>query len=238
MTEREIITKIKELSNIKADSEWAFLTKKKILEKKGFSFASLINEIKREKRFIFGHKMAFSALVVFIALIGIFGFTLNSVPGDSLFALKKVTENSSLIFVSKVDQPKYNFALANKRLDDLTKIAEDNDINSLAVAINEYQESIAKTAKSLINVDDSYIIEELANEIKELEEKEERMKSLGIEVGQKEELNSILADIVLREIEGMESRERTEKEEEILNNVKFEYEQGNYSKALEVLLLK
>lgn len=235
MNENQIIEKLKELKQIKPDSEWVSYTKTQIMgvEKK-FTFASIINEIKREERFVLSHKLAFSVLTVFIAFIGVFGFALTSTPGDSLFELKKLTEKGQLFFVSQEDQPRYNLDLASKRLDDLTEIAEENKVENLQSAINEYQEEKTNAVKSLIYSDNSYIIEELTK----LEAKENQVKSLGIEIGQNEELDSALAKIVKKEILEREEAGLTDEDLEVLNNIKFEYEQGNYSKALELLLLK
>jgi len=240
LNEDQIISKLKELKQIKPDSDWVYLTKLDVFgaQRPKFSFASLINEIKREERFVFSHKMAFSALTVFIAVIGVFGFALSSVPGDSLFQLKKMTEYGQLYFVSSANQPKYNLELADKRLNDLTKIAESNKVDKLAPAINEYQESKTNAVKSLIKSVDSGNIEELKSGLQEIEMKENQVKSLGVELGQNEELDKELAPIVKKEILERESAGLTEEELEILTNVKSEYEQGNYSKALELLLLK
>jgi len=228
MTERQLIDKIQQLKKIEPNSDWVLLAKNRIIkEETGFPF-----------QFIFGHKLATSALVALFALVGVFGFTLTSVPGDSLFILKKVAENGSGLFVAKIDQPRHNLELSRKRLDDLAKIAEENNIRHLASAINEYEESISKTAESLISIEDSGIMEQLTDDIREIEEGEAMIKSLGIEVGQNDELNNALAVIIEREIEVLRNKERTEEEEEILNNITFEYEQGNYSRALEILLLK
>ncbi|MBU2639995.1 MAG: hypothetical protein KKG75_04820 [Nanoarchaeota archaeon] len=239
MTEKQLIAKIERLRQIKPDSNWASLTKSQILgESDRVTFAkvtrSLFAEIMRGERFVLGHKLAFATLTVFVVFVGVFGFAQSSMPGDSLFKLKKITEQSQAVFIAEKDQPSHNLALANKRLDDLTKIAENNKVDSLAVAINEYKESVAKVAGDLANGGNSDIL----NKLVELGQKEEQVKSLGVEVGENEELNTELAKIVERMVLDMENRELTEEEAELLNNIKFEYEQGNYSKALEILLLK
>lgn len=235
MTEKQLIAKIEQLRQIKPDSSWVSLTKSQILGEKDPGF---FNWFFKSEKFVFGHKLAFATLTVFVVFIGVFGFAQNSVPGDSLFTLKKITEQSQSIFIAEKDQPKHNLELANKRLDDLTRIVEKNEVDSLATAISEYKESVAKVAGDLASSEKSSIISELAIEIQKLEEKENQIKSLGIEIGENEELNNVMSDIIKKEIEQMEGRELAEEEIEALNNIKFEYEQGNYSKALEILLLK
>lgn len=237
LTDKQLIAKIQGLKQIKPDASWVVLTKENIIGKEEFS-PSKWDWFFTGERFVFNHKLAFSALTVLIVFVGVFGFAQNSVPGDSLFSLKKITEQGQSYFVSAKDQSKHDLELANKRLDDLTKIAAKNEVTNLAPAISEYEESVGRVVQGLANNENSYILKELAAEIQKLGKKEEQVKSLGIEIGQNEELNSLLADIIGKEILDMESRELTEKETEVLNSVKSEYEQENYSKALEVLLLK
>jgi hypothetical protein len=243
MTEKQLIDKIQKLRKIKPNQDWVYFSKNQILGKtenrlslSRLSLLTFIKEIQRGERFVFRHKPAFAFLTVLAIFIGLFGFTQNSVPGDSLFALKKIAEQSQAVFIAQQDQPKHNLEIANKRLDDLFKIAEENEIANLGPAINEYQETVSKAAESLAKLNDPNM-EEIASAIKELEEKEEIVKSLGIEIGETEELNNVLAEIVGNEIDELESRELTIEQEELLIKIKQDYEQGNYSQALENILL-
>jgi len=232
MTEKQLIAKIKELQQIKPSNDWVILTKKQILgEEKPipvFSFISFIKEIQRGERFIFHHKPAFATFLVLAILFGLFGFAQNSVPGDTLFSVKKITEKSQTVFISEKGQPKHNLELTNKRLDDLTKIAEANQTQKLTSAINEYQESVSKSAESLAEAE----VKEVVTEIKKLEEKTEKVKSLGIEIGDNWEWDDALAKIVEREIEDLEARTLTEEQEEVLAEAKEDCGAENYSDAL------
>ena len=116
------------------------------------------------------------------------------------------------------------------------RIAEENEVANLAPAINEYQETVSKAAESLAKAEDPDM-NEINNVIKELEEGEEKVKSLGIEIGETEELNNVLANIVEAETSDLENRELTSEQEEVLIKIKQHYEQGNYSQALENILL-
>ena len=228
-TEKQLISKLQELRQIKPSNDWVVFTKEQIFgpEKTGpeFSFIS---------RFVFRHKSAFAFALTALILIGVFGFAQNSVPGDALFSIKKITEKGTSVFVSEKGQAKHDLQLASKRLDDLTKIAEENEVKNLAPAINEYKESVSKAAESLATIED---IKEIVEEIKKLEQKEEEVKSLGIEIGESEELHSALAKIVEAEIEDLEDKVLTEEQEGVLAEVKEDYDQQNYSDALEKILL-
>jgi len=246
MTEKQLISKIKQLKQIKPSENWVYFAKNQILNDErrifkketgfNFSFISFIKDLQRGERFVFQHKPAFAFLTVLLVLIGVFGFAENSVPGNSLFILKKITEQSQSIFVAEKNQPKRNFELANKRLDDLTKIAQENSVANLAPAINEYQQTVSKAAESLAKAEKPDI-KEISAVIKELEKKEEAIKSLGIEIGEKEELKNVLADIVALEISDLEEKSLTEEQKELLIKIKQDYEQENYSQALEDILL-
>ena len=244
-TEKQLISKLQELRQIKPSNDWVVFTKEQIFgpslaearkekTRPEFSFISFIKEIQRGERFVFRHKPAFAFAFAMLIFIGVFGFAQNSVPGDSLFTLKKITEKSTIVFVSEKNQAKHDLEVAGKRLDDLCKIAQENEVKNLAPAINEYQESVSKAAESLATMGS---VKEIVEEIKKFEEKEEEVKSLGIEIGESEELHNALAKIVETEIEDLGNRTLIGEQEEVLAEVKQDYEQGNYSQALEKILL-
>jgi len=233
MTEKQLISKIKKLRNIKPDQNWVVFTKDNIMGKeKKFSFSALIEDFYKGERFVFNHKPAFAFLTVLLIMVGLFGFAQNSVPGDSLFTLKKITEKGQGVL--EKDEVRRNLALVDKRLDDLAKIAEDNDVNKLAPAINEYQETVSDVADSL--EDNPENIQEIVGTIKQLEEKQDKIKALGIEIGENEKLDNVLGQIVESEINDLETKTLSEEQEQELNQVKELFEQEEYSEALEKIL--
>lgn len=243
MTEKQLIAKIKELRQIKPREDWVFLAKKEILgeEKSDLSLFSFIGEIKREIRFAFSHKFAFASLIILIVLAGTFAISQKSLPGDKLFSLKKITEKGQAIFVSEGEQSKHNLQLANKRLDDLTKIAESNRVENLALAINEFQASVSEVVKSLTEEEvkqDKEKVKEIVLEIKKLEENKQKVEALGVVIGETEELDNVLAQLVVeREIKDLEGQVLTEKQQEVLNEARGDYENGEYFQALEKILI-
>ena len=256
MTEKQLIAKLQEFRQIKPKEDWVIFTKSRIFAAEetnrdrvsaGFSFFSFLREIQRGERYIFQHKPALATVLCVAVLIGLFGFTQSSLPGDTLFPIKRIKEISQAVFVPNQGQSKYNLELANKRLDDLTKVVETNSAKNLGPAINEFQASVSKAAKSLAGTEvkkDPTAVKEIALEVKKLEEKADKIKSLGVEIGESEELNNALATIyeeykitVESEIKDLESRTLTEEQKEILAQVKEDYEKGNYGEALEKILL-
>ena len=250
MTEKELIGKIQELRQIKPRKEWVVFTKTQILgeTKPSFSFISFLRDIRKGETFVFQHKPAFATLLAFAILFGLFGFSQNSLPGDILFSIKKITEKSQAVFVSENNQLKYDFELANKRLDDLTKVAENNSVKNLEPAINELQASVSKVAESLTKTGKNpQLVKEIALEVKKIAEKKEILTEVyGVAGLESEELDNALTDsyktvvekyVKEKEILIKEGKILTEEEEVILAEVKEEYEKGKYSNALEKILL-
>lgn len=245
MTENELIAQIKELRQIKPRQDWVLFTKKELFKtesRKGTEFLLgfkrnsvpfLSNFFSSAFQISFQHKPAFATIVVLLVLVGVFGFSQKSVPGDSLFSIKKITEQSETLFVSLGEKAKLNLETTNKRLDDLVKIAEGNQIKKLAPAIIEYQQSVSRAAESLAQAEPEVIVEQ----VKKLEETADKIKLYGIEIGESEELNMALAQVVEKEIKDLEEKTLTEEQENALKEVKTDYEAGKYSQALEKILI-
>jgi hypothetical protein len=169
-----------------------------------------------------------------VVFSGLFGFAQNSVPGDSLFALKRFTEQSQAVFIADSYQSIHNLEIAGKRLDDLTKIAQHNDVKNLASAITEYNETVSKAAQGLSQADN---VEDVALEVKRLQEKEDVVRSFGIEISDNKDLDDALAKIVKRELKDLKDKELTEEQELIVADIEQDVEAGDYSSALEKVLL-
>ena len=233
MTEKELITKLKELRQIKPRKDWVVFTKSQIFSEElqeRQEKVSLLQIIRQS--FVF--KPAFAVLGVLVMLVGVLSFAQNSLPGDTLYSVKKIAEKSQAMLIAKEQQSAFIFNVASKRLDDLTRIAQKNSVKNLASAIDEYQTSVSEVARTISQESiqgDAEATKKFAIEVKKLEARTEEVKSLGIEIGENEELNNVLAQIVGKELADLENRELTEEEV-----VKLAYEEGDYSGALEVLL--
>lgn len=241
MTEKQLIAKIKELRQIKPRKDWVILTKRQILGKERPGLASFfIPAIKREIEFTFRHKPAFAVVTVILVLIGVFGFAQNSLPGDILYSVKRIAEKSRAIFVSESEQLEFDIGIANKRLDELTKIAQSNSVKNLEPAINEYQASVSEVAKNLAKEEDKETVKKIVNEVKKLEEKEKQVRSLGTVIGENEELDRAYAQKMIEALEAfikdLESRSLTEEQNKVLDEVRKDWEGRNYSQALEKIL--
>lgn len=233
MTEKELITKIRQLRQVSPRKDWVVLTKNRIFteQEEQISFSETIKGFK----LIFRLKPAFVFLVLILILIGTLGFAQTSVPGDLLYSLRKATENVQKAFVAEED---FNIKNTNRRLDDLAKIAQTNSAKNLAPAINEYKASILEVAKSLTKAEENKKnIKEIVKEVQKIEERTAKIKSLGIEIGGNEELDLALVKLISSEIKDLENRILTEEQFKLLEEVKKDVEEGNYAKALEKVLI-
>ena len=231
MTEKELIGKIRELRQIKPNRDWVVLTKSQILgeEKKYTSlFLFLFPVLKL--------RPVYAGLIVVFILVGLFGFSQNSLPGDLLYPVKKITEKSQAVFVSEEELPKYNLEIANKRLEELNQIAQTNQVKKLAPAISEFQANISEAAKSLAKVK-GQDVEKIVAQTKKLEENKKKVEEVLATKIETEELDNALAQIVESQIKDLEGRTLTEKQEALLAQAKEDFEAGNYSDALIKILI-
>ena len=216
-TEKEIIKKIKLLKQIKPEKKWVFLTKEKILGKEPLFFPFL--------------KPAFAGLLFVLIL---FGLSFTSLPGEPFYLIKKLAERGQTVFIPDEQKPKLELELANKRLEELSKIAEKNDVKKLAPAINEAKESVAQATKNLVK--SKKVDKEIVQKTLQLEKKKQEVeKVLGTKITEEETENptKLVAKYL---IEDLENRTLTEEQKQILEKAKEYFENGDFAKVLELLL--
>lgn len=226
VTEKELISKLQELRQIKPNQDWAFSLKERILaQEPRYGYRSSIT-------FFPFFKPVFATVLSVFVLTGIFGFAQNSVPGDFLYSVKKITEKGQALFVSEEEKLEYNISLANKRLEELTRIAESNRVKNLPSAISETQNSISEVSRSLASTSGS---EEIGRISSELEEKIQRIESYGVAglEGVREELKQGEAKIFVESlISDLETRSLTEAQQEVFSQMKELAEGEQYEEAI------
>jgi hypothetical protein len=235
MTEKEVIEKIRLLKQIKPEKKWVFLTKEKILGKEPLFFPFL----KPAFATLSVAKRTLSVSAGFLFILILFGLSFTSLPGEPFYLIKKLAEKSQTLFVSEEEKPKLELELANKKLEELSKILEKNDTKRLAPAINEAKESVTQATKNLIK--SKKVDKEIIKNTLELKKKSETIeKVLGVRVieGETEEvLENSLKEKSQYLIKDLENRSLTEEQKQIFEKAKEYFENQNYSKALELLLL-
>jgi len=238
MTENQLIGTIKEMRQIKPRKDWVFLTKNQIMGEELETRKSLgILDI--FPRFIFQYKFAFATLSVFCVLLGTFISAQNALPGDTLYSVKKITEKGRMLLASEADKPNFQLGLANKRLEELSNIAETNQIKKLAPAIQEFQANVSQAAKDLAQAKQPDV-KQIVDTTKKIEENKQKIEDMGVVIGSSEELeefDNALAQIAEKEIKNLDSSVLTEDQKEILNQAKEKFAAADYYAALEKIYL-
>jgi len=122
-------------------------------------------------------------------------------------------------------------------MDDLTKAAQENDTNKIAPALNEYKASISAVAKNLSNEKDAKKVRELVVQVKQLESKENQIKSLGVELGDNPEKDSVLIQLIQKQITELETKDLPSGSEELLESIKTDCANQKFIDALEKILI-
>jgi len=236
MTETELIKKIQELKKIRPRKDWVVLAKREIFREEYPVIEKRLSILEIFPR-LFHYYRPVLATFVFLGIIAIaaLGLAQNTLPGDTLYSVKRISEKGRVVFISEINKPKAHLELANKRLEELTKIAENNQIQKLAPAINEVQASVSQVVKDLKA--SKKITEEIVEQTKKIEESQEKVEALGVIVGGVEEFDNTLSQLVEREIKDLENKILSEEKTRLLEQAKADFENGNFSAALEKIWL-
>jgi hypothetical protein len=174
-------------------------------------------------------------------LAGLFEFSQESLPGDSLYYLKKITEKSQIIFSSEEEKPRIKLELVNKRLEELDQIVQENEARKLAPALKEYQASVSEAVENLTRAmtttSDPVVIKEIAEQTQKFEENKEKLTKIygiaGLEGDEKSNPTKIVVEWLIRDMEETTLREE---DEALFKEAKEYYMNQDYSSALERIL--
>jgi len=242
MKQSQLVRQLKSLREIKPSDNWVAFTKERIFagepEPTGLR-AGLLSFFP-----VFRYRLALAPIVSVLVLIGLFGFTQNTIPGDFLFSVKKATENAQVTFSSSAEKPKTQLKLANKRLEELSRITEGSQTKNLDSAIKEFQSNIVQATKDLaafdINVtsSDPLVIRELVAETRKLTENKEKVESvLGAIIGDTGELDNAISQLEKQTaaylIDDIGKRTLSEGDMQLLNQARDDFNAGNFATSLE-----
>ncbi len=162
MNEEKLVNQIKELKTITPNSDWVLANKKELLgEEKSMNW-----------NLLFKTTLVGASAFMFLAVLNI---SKNALPGDFLFALRKLGEKKSIVFSTPEERSLRSFELASKRLEELSLIAQNNEVKRISPAINEFQSTMEDVTREIsrIYVTDQEINEDLIEKANELEEAKE-----------------------------------------------------------------
>jgi hypothetical protein len=152
MEEKDLITKLTLLKEIRPRENWVILVKTRILadfkpiaaDKAVRSQASnILGEVFATLSFL--RYMARPAYVLPLLLVFVFGGAVtlqvskNSLPGDALFPVRSAFEKATLS----------NLELVQKRMRDLQTIAQENKVRNLSETIKEFKANVGEVSKNV-----------------------------------------------------------------------------------------
>ena len=253
MTDTELIQKIQKLKQVKPREEWVLLTKNKMFDIKDEVVENTVEQTTEAKAGvreilvgafkIFNYRPALAATVSFVFLSVVFVSAQSSLPGDSLYSVKKITEHVRMELASQTEKPMAQLELTEKRLTELAKIADANLVKNLAPAIVEYEKTAKQSAKALKEIaaaenfkaDDKIVI--LLEATLEKTQIIEDTLATQIDTSDLEELadSYYRRELVKQEIIDLENSTLTADQEVLLQEAKQHYEEGDCTQALEVI---
>ncbi len=229
ITEKKLIESLNQLKEIKPRREWVVLTKNQIL---GNPSTSLKVKVERKgilsELLVFLPKMnyqrqfAYAFASVLLIIIGLFGFAQYTFPGDTLFSVRRITEQSQAALTGQKGL-KADIASFNSRVNDLAQVAKDNKVANIPSAIKEVS-YIAKTLKNDL-AENPQSIKEVAVSLQTL------ANVNGADLSENPEVKDLYKAIVENQINDLEKTTLTEGQQKILKDVKDLYEKGDYSEA-------
>src|SRR3989339_1146946 len=227
LTEKKLIEQIKGLKIIKPRQEWASLLKSQILAKpaKTVSIMDVISSI------FYQRQIAYAFATLLIMIVGVLGFAQYTVPGDALFPIKKIAEQSQANLTGQTTLNKEIANLSN-RVNDLAQVAKDGRKESIPSVIVEIKANASELAKNLKDnpVQDPVAIKEIATTLKTL------ASVAGTDLSENQDVKDLYQAVVISQIADLEKATLTEEQKETLAGAKELYDAGKYSQALEELL--
>jgi len=235
MTEKELLRKIRELRQIKPRKDWVVLTKTQIL-----------GDVEvRPQLFLFPFfKPVYTGLLFLLLLVGLIELSQSALPGDPLYSLKRITEKTQAVFVSKEEQPKLQLELTNKRLEELNKVAETNQVKNLAPALSEFEttkiaakKEVLDSIKNKSEKEAIKVVKEVAPELNKINEKQNKVY-LDLGIGESREESDQTTEKAVVEILINDAKNSTLTEEQKTDLAKVEeyYKSGDFQEAFQLFM--
>ncbi len=242
MNEKEIIAKLQLLREIKPEKEWVAVTKEKIIPQKRQSMWELFNYFgskvfRPELRPAFAMSV-FLAVIMGIALFGLISIDKTQAPVISI--------NPNVNF----NDPSEYLTLAEKKIQEIEKIAQDDGDGRIVGILQDTQKAIEKAARALPpKPENPEKTKEIVRKVAEINKKAQEIKrELGVEIDSsvltskteemiKNGIEDTTQELAHIQIQMLENSSLTEKQQELFEEAKILYNQGKYQEALEKILI-
>lgn len=231
MKDKQLIAKIRELRQIKPSQDWVISLKKEIIGEQptfGSQILSIFNAVPRT---VSHHKLAYATVTAFMVLVAIVG---------GLFLIPTSNNNKlETELLAAAVQSRQCLEIANQKLENLAEVIKIKDQNEIALAIEDVNESIIWASKSITQdmINNPKALKEIASSAQKIDLNKKKLQTLGVIVDSDFQLNTVLQPLVQREIESLEKSTLNENQQLMLKEMKGLYKQGQYTDALEKILL-
>jgi len=253
MEDKELIKRLASLKQIKPREDWVIFAKKRLFEQetleevlplqKGrffaiFELSSLFMKYLEKPAFVM------PVLAVLVAGGLIWQVSTKSLPGDVLYPLKNAAEQASVTFSSEDEKPFMQIELTQRRLEDLKRIAESNQVRNLPAAIKAFEATISELSNSLDKIVENQPEKALqvGRVIVQLQEEKSKVeKTLGalLSGGEKGELDAGTQFVkeIVESVLAEDNSLLAEEQQALLREAEKLYERGEYHEAFEKVWL-
>lgn len=238
MVKEQLISKLQELKQIKPRKDWVVLAKMNVLgsdatERKtvvkpayNWTFSNIL-------RLIYQRKLTYAFVVFLFISVGMFSIAQYTLPGDMLFSVKKITEQSQASLIGRSDV-KNSFENLKKRSQDLAQAVKDNRENNISSAVKEVKDAASGLNNALAK--NPALAKEVALEIKDNGTLLNMLGDFeGVDLKQTSDV--LYKTIDSQIIDSLQETTLTESQQKMLEEAKKLYNEGDYSGALEKILL-
>jgi len=234
VTEKQLIKSLKQLKEIKPRKEWASLLKSQILAEKDVTpvQAKSVGIMDMFSSVFFQKKFAYSVVTLVFVIVGVVGFAKYTVPGDLLFPVRVLTEQSEAALSGQTTLKQSAVAL-NSRINDLVQVSKNGRKENIPSAISEINLNVKDLAKNLKAnpVKDPETIKEIVSSLKTLADVP------GTDLSENPDIKDLYQTVVQSQINDLQKTTLTENQKKILTEVEDLYSQEKYADALEKILL-
>jgi len=232
MTQKEIITKIKSLKEVKPEKEWVLLTKNNVLGKEANIVRPIHNHHERNSLFelvssLVNPRIAFSFVAFLFVVVGITGLS-------GLVGFRPSSDTAALLVAQ--DAVKNDVELLRVKSQILSEIAAKGDEKENIALVAKEVEEIAKDLTDKVKKEPR-LARNVALDISKNRTYLEVMGSEIVGVDLKETSGVLYKTIVEEIMRDVERANLSEIQQERLSGVKKMYDSGEYAKALESILL-
>lgn len=242
LTQKQLIDQIKTLKEVKPRKEWAVLLKSQILESAAEKETIRVSVPAKKigimdvfSSVFFQRKTAYAFATLVFVVIGLVGFAQYTMPGDLLFPIRKISEQSQASLTGQTAL-KQDMANLNSRINDLAQAAKEGRKNNIPSAISEISANASVLVKNLKdntknNTADSQTIKDIASSLKTLADVP------GIDLSENSDVKDLYQTVVQSQIADLQKTTLTDEQKKTLTEIEDLYNQGKYVDALEKILL-